>query len=107
VDTSYAMRIISKDYDFSIPHHRKKLKQYQIISKMTELTVISIDVYADDILIGSTPLSYDYTQSSNNQKLKMMVSGRFRCIKTDISITVNEQVQLTSFCFVFKQNTPK
>lgn len=107
VDTLFNVRITSKDYNFDIPHHRKKLKQYQLIMKMTELTIINADIYADDVLISSSPLSYDYTQKSDNQKLKLMASGRFRCVRTDLSVTVYEKIQLIGFCFVFKQNTPK
>lgn len=105
--TTYNMHIISKDYDFGMPHHRKKLKQYQILAKMSPMTFISVLVYTDNLLLTTSQLTYDHSQNTDAQKLKVMASGRFRYVKTDITIPVNERVQLIGFGFVFKMNTPK
>lgn len=105
--TTYNMHIISKDYDFGMPHHRKKLKQYQILAKMSPMTFISVLVYTDNLLLTASQLTYDHSQTTDAQKLKVMASGRFRYVKTDITIPVNERVQLIGFGFVFKMNTPK
>jgi hypothetical protein len=107
VSTPYNMRILSKDYDFSLPLHRKKLKQFQLMAKITNATTINVSLYADNTLITTTPLTYDSTQNTDAQKLKVMAAGRFRYVKYDISIPVNEQVQLIGYGFVFKYNTPK
>lgn len=107
VNTPYSMKITSKDFNFNMPHHRKKLKQYQILAKLTAVTTIYVELYLDNNLIGMFPLTYDLLQNSDAQKLKVMASGRFRYVKTDITIPVKETVQLIGFAFVFKQNTPK
>jgi hypothetical protein len=107
VNTPYNMRILSKDYTFGLPHHRKKLKQYQILSKMTNATTINVKLYTDKNLLSTTNLQYDAIQNTDAQKLKIMASGRFRYVQTDITITVNELVQLIGFGFVYKLNTPK
>lgn len=104
---TYQMRILSKDFDFGMPHHRKKLKQYQLLAKMTNVTTISVDTYLDNTLLSNTVLNYDSNQNSDAQKLKVMASGRFRYAKVDVKITVNELVQLIGFGFVYKLNTPK
>jgi hypothetical protein len=106
-NTPYNMHIVSKDYDFGMPHHRKKLKQYQILAKMSPMTFISVSIYTDNQLLTTSQLTYDPSQNTDAQKLKVMASGRFRYVKTDITIPVNERVQLIGFGFVFKQNTPK
>lgn len=107
VATTYTMKVHSKDYSFNQPHHRKKLKQYQLLVKLTSSTTINVSLYADNNLLSTTALTSDPTQNSDAQKLRIMSSGRFRYVKTEISFTVNELVQLTGFCFVFKMNTPK
>jgi hypothetical protein len=107
VSTTFNLRILSKDYDFNMPHHRKKLKQYQILAKMTSASTISVSLYTDNTLLSTTSLVNDPNQVTDAQKLKVMASGRFRYVKTDLTITVNELIQLIGFGFVFKQNTPK
>ena len=107
INTPYNMHIVSKDYDFGMPHHRKKLKQYQMIVKMSPMTFISVSIYTDNQLLTTSQLAYDPSQNTDAQKLKVMASGRFRYVKTDITIPVNERVQLIGFGFVFKMNTPK
>lgn len=107
VSTPYMMTIKSKDYDFGYPHHRKKIKEYQLLANLTSKSTITVSLYADNNLLVVTPLSFDPTQNSDSQKLKVMASGRFRYVKTVISIPVNELVQLIGFGFVFKENTPK
>jgi hypothetical protein len=105
--TPYVMRLVSKDYTFNIAHHRKKMKEYQLLVNLTSLTTITVSLYADNNVLTVTPLSFDPNQNSDAQKLKVMASGRFRYVKTDISIPVNELVQLIGFGFIFKENTPK
>lgn len=107
VKTQFTMRIISKDYHFGLPHHRKKLKQYQLIAKIGFITTMIVSIYADDNELTTMPLIYDYTQDSDTQKLKVMTSGRFRTVKTDLSVLVKEKLQLIGFGFIFKENTPK
>jgi hypothetical protein len=104
---TYNLKVTSKDYDFGMPHHRKKLKQYQILAKMTNLTTITVDIYLDNNLLSTTNLQYDPNQNTDAQKLKVMASGRFRYVKTNLTIPVNELVQLIGFTFVYKLNTPK
>ena len=105
--TAYNMRLLSKDYNFGYPHHRKKLKQYQILAKMTAQSGISVGLYLDNNLLSTTMLNYDATQNTDAQKLKLMASGRFRYVKTDIQVFVNEAIQITGFTFVYKLNNPK
>jgi hypothetical protein len=106
-DKFYTMNVQSKSYNFNMPHHKKKLKQYQLITNLSSISSIITTIYADNTLLTTKPLNYDPTQDSTAQKLNVMASGRFRCIKTDISIKVKEHIQLIGFGFVFKQNTPK
>ncbi len=107
VNTSYSVRIISKDFDFRKPHHRKKLKQYQILAGITSKTTINVKLYTDNTLAVTTSLTSDPNQNSDAQKLKIMANGRFRYVKSDITIPVNEVFNLIGFGFVFKENTPK
>jgi hypothetical protein len=106
-DKLYTMNVQSKSYNFNMPHHKKKLKQYQLITNLSSVSSIVTTVYADNNLLITKPLNYDPNQNADAQKLNVMASGRFRCIKTEISIKVKEPIQLIGFGFVFKQNTPK
>lgn len=106
-NTVYSLKIKSKDFHFGLPHHRKKLKQYQILAKITNVSAIGVTIYLDNNLLGSTTLNYDSAQNTDAQKLSMMASGRFRYVKTELVIDVNELVQLVGYGFVFKQGTPK
>jgi hypothetical protein len=106
-DKSYVMKVQSKSYNFNMPHHKKKLKQYQLITNLSSISSIIATVYADNTLLTTKPLNYDPNQDAAAQKLNVMASGRFRCIKTELSIRVKEPIQLIGFGFVFKQNTPK
>jgi hypothetical protein len=106
-DKAYTMNVQSKSYNFNMPHHKKKLKQYQLVTNLSSISSIMTTVYADNNLLITKPLNYDPNQNSDAQKLNVMASGRFRCIKTDMTINVKEPVQLIGFGFVFKQNTPK
>jgi hypothetical protein len=106
-DKSYVMKVQSKSYNFNMPHHKKKLKQYQLITNLSSVSSIIAMIYADNTLLTTTPLNYDPNQDAAAQKLNVMASGRFRCIKTELSIRVKEPIQLIGFGFVFKQNTPK
>jgi hypothetical protein len=106
-DKLYTMNVQSKSYNFNMPHHKKKLKQYQLITNLSSISSIMTTVYADNNLLITKPLNYDPNQNADAQKLNVMASGRFRCIKTEITIKVKEPVQLIGFGFVFKQNTPK
>lgn len=103
----YTMRVVSKDFNFKMPHHRKKLKQYQLIVNLTSISSLRVSTYVDNNLLSITPLGYDPLQNSDAQKLTIMASGRFRYVKTDITIPVKEHIQLVGFGYVFKQNTPK
>jgi hypothetical protein len=103
----YIAKIISKEFNFNMPHHRKKLKQYQLITSLTAISTIKVEIFLDGKVISTTPLGYDPEQNLTAQKLKVLTSGRFRQIKTAITIPVKEHVQLNGFSFVFKENTPK
>lgn len=106
-NSTYTMKIISKDFNFNLPHHRKKLKQYQLITKLTPVTTIEVRIFADNTLLNVTTLNYDSNQNSDAQKLSVTSSGRFRYVKTEVSTIVKEALQLIGYGFVFKQNTPK
>jgi hypothetical protein len=106
-NTTYSVKIQSKDYDFGYPHHRKKLKQYQILAKITAVTTITVDTYLDNNLLSTTNLIYDPNQNTDAQKLSVMASGRFRYAKINLTIPVNEIFQIVGFAFVYKMNTPK
>lgn len=104
---SYYLRIKSKHFHMGLPHHKKKLKQYQILAKMTNLTSIQVTIFADENLLTSAAIMYDPEQNTDVQKLKLMANGRFRYVRADVSILVHEQVQLIGYGWVFKQSTPK
>lgn len=107
VSIPYLMKLNSKDYTFNIPHHRKKLKQYQLLSKLTSVTTITVSMFADNNLLTVTPVSFDPNQNSDAQKLNIPASGRFRYVKVELSAPVNEALQFIGFGFIFKANTPK
>lgn len=107
VNTTYTMVVKSKNHNFKVPHHRKKLKQFQLLAGLTALSTINVKLYTDNNLLSTTDLSYDPLQNSDAQKLKIMASGRFRYTKFELSILVKERVQLTGWGIVFKENTPK
>lgn len=107
-NTTYYVRLTSKNYQFGQPHHRKKLKMFQLITRIGASTTISTKLYADDKLLSTTSLVSDATQTgADAQKLTIMQSGRFRYVHFEIEITVTEFVQLVGFGFIFKENTPK
>lgn len=106
--TVYTMKVHSKNFNFGHPHHRKKMKVYQLLAKLTNSTTITVKLYADDVLLSTTQLQHDPLQAgSDAQKLKIMQSGRFRYVQSEIEIPVNESVELIGFGFIFKENTPK
>jgi hypothetical protein len=107
VNKRYVAKIMSKQFNFNMPHHKKKLKQYQLITNLTATSTIKVEIFFDGKLITTTPVSYDPDQTSDTQKLKIMTSGRFRQIQTALTIPVKEHVQINGFGFVFKENTPK
>lgn len=99
--------ITSKDYDMNMPHHRKKMKQFQFLCELTSATSVTVLVYGDNTQLTSQTISHDTTQNSDADKLKVTTSGRFRYTKVDISFTVVEDVTILGYAFVFKLNTPK
>jgi hypothetical protein len=107
VSTTYTMSVTSKDFNFNMPHHRKKLKQFQLLAALTALSTVTVKLYTDNTLLSTTPLVYDPLQNSDAQKLKIMASGRFRYTKFEITSVVKERIQLTGWGIVFKENTPK
>jgi hypothetical protein len=104
--STYNMVVKSKNYSFNMPHHRKKLKQFQLLAKLV-ISTINVKVFTDNTQIVSSNLVYDALQNSDAQKLKVMCSGRFRYVKFEISYLVQELTQLTGFSFTFKENSPK
>lgn len=107
VNTVFNMHILSKDYDMNMPHHRKKLKQFQLLAELTALTTMSISIYGDNKLLTVQSISHDPVQNSDADKLKVTTSGAFRYVKVDIQIPITENVQLLGYAFIFKLNTPK
>lgn len=105
--TPFSVHLISKDFDFDMPHHRKKMKEYQVLMKLTSATSAVVKVYGDNTQLISKAITADAAQNSDAQKLKVQTSGRFRYAKTDILYTVTENTQLIGFGFIFKENTPK
>lgn len=99
--------IISKDYDMNMPHHRKKMKQFQLLAELTSATALTVTVYGDNIPLVTQPLSHDPNEMSDADKLKITTSGPFRYTKVDITIPVTEDIQLLGYAFIFKLNTPK
>lgn len=107
IDSLYSMTIISKDFNMGTPHHRKKMKQFQVLVNIGKKTNISTWLYADNTELTNQLLDNDPLQDSDAQKLKITVSGRFRYAKVKMIIPVKEFIQITGFGFVFKENTPK
>lgn len=105
--TPFSMKLVSKNFNFDMPHHRKKFKEYQVLAKLTAATTMTIKIYADENLLVSNPVTYDPLQNSDAQKLRVKTSGRFRYTSTDITIPVVENIQLIGYGFIFKENTPK
>jgi hypothetical protein len=107
--TRFTMTIASKDYDYGLPYHKKKLKQFQLISKVQSDTSIVVVLTADsttNLLIS--PVTVDPTKNgTDSQKFILPVNGRFRYIKSIIKAEVKSNVQLLSFGFVFKYSSPK
>jgi hypothetical protein len=106
-NTVFEMTIQSKDYDMNMPHHRKKMKQFQLLADMTGFTVVSVDVYGDNTLLTTQEVTHDPEQESDAEKLKVTTSGRFRYTKVNLRIPVKEDIQLLGYAFIFKLNTPK
>lgn len=107
VNTVFNIHIISKDYDMNMPHHRKKMKQFQLLSQLTNLTTMTVTVYGDNAPLVTQPVSHDPSQNSDADKLKVTTSGRFRYVRVDITIPVVEDIQILGYAFIFKLNTPK
>lgn len=107
VNDTFEIHIISKDYDMNMPHHRKKMKQFQLLAELSNYTVINVDMYGDNDLLTSQSITHDPDQNSDADKLKVTTSGRFRYAKVDITIPITEDIQLLGYAFIFKLNTPK
>lgn len=107
VNSKYNIRITSKNFNFDMPHHRKKLKQFQVIAKISVTTIVNVSLYVDNNLVSTTALTYDSLQNSDAQKLKIMASGRFRYAKFDINIEVDSDIELIGYTWIFKLSTPK
>lgn len=107
VNTPFYMHLISKDYDMNMPHHRKKMKQFQLLCNLTELSAMDITVYGDNLPLVTQPVTHDPQQDSDADKLKVTTSGRFRYTKVEIMLQVTEDVQMLGYAFIFKLNTPK
>lgn len=104
------MKLKSKDYNGGMPHHRKKIKQFQLLADLNN-TVISTSVYGDNTLVTPNGVAYDLvndpTQNSDAQKLRVSANGKCRYVKFDLSITMVENIRLIGFAFVGKDNSPK
>lgn len=107
LNSTYTILVHSKNFNFNMPHHRKKLKQFQLLVRLSQSTVITVSLYTDDNLLSTTPLLYDPLQNSDAQKLKIMASGRFRYTQFSLSAKVDGDIELVGYTWVFKQSTPK
>jgi hypothetical protein len=103
----FTLVLTSKDYDYGMPYHKKKLKQFQLLCQMNSLTTINVSLYMDDAPV-SQPISGDPAQNGrDSQKMNVTISGRFRYIKADLRIQIMENVKLLGFGFVFKYGQPR
>jgi hypothetical protein len=110
VTTVFNMVVGTKNYDFNMSHHKKKLKQFQLMLKLTSTTVVTASLYTDNVLVNSTPTTASGVvgkDSMDSQKFIFAASGSFRYIKAVISIPVKGTTQLLDFGFIFKQSSPK
>lgn len=103
----YSVRVTSKNFNFDIPHHRKKLKQFQVLANLLPTSQLRVILYCDNNVVADSTLTYDDLQNSDAQKLKIMASGRFRYTQFDITSEVNGKIELVGYTWIFKQSTPK
>lgn len=103
----FNIHLISKDYDMNMPHHRKKMKQFQFLCELTALSTASVKVYGDNVLLTTQSITHDPNQTSDADKLKVTTSGRFRYTKVDITLPVVEETVILGYAYIFKLNTPK
>lgn len=110
VNTTFTVTIITKDYDYGMPYHKKKLKQAQLIAKTKSDVTITLNLYGDDVQLNPTNNTAvgDPTKNSNDsQKFLLPASGRFRYIRGVLTFPVTDDVTLLGLGFVFKQSSPK
>ena len=107
VNTPYEANIVTKSIDFGMPYHRKKIKQIYILAQIHANLDMNVEVYTDDINVFTGTLTYDSLQTTDTQRLKAIVSGRFKSMKVSINFTVDGEVTLLGLGYVFKMNTPK
>lgn len=107
VNTQFAINIISKDYDYGMPYHKKKLKQFQLLCTLNSVTTVNVNLYLDDVIVAENVSGDPSQNNKDSQKLIISMSGRFRYIKTNLQITVMEDIQILGFGFIFKYGMPK
>jgi len=109
----YEAKVVTKKYDFDVPHNPKKLKElHLIVSQNTIDNNISLDVYGDDSLIVShSPLSkakksVEINESSNTVKVPLTPKGKVRVTQAAVRHRRNEPFTLLGIGFVFKLKRP-
>lgn len=109
-NTIFTVLISTKDFDYGMPYHKKKLKQVQLIAKTKADVTITLNLYGDDVLLNgsnNTIVSDPSKDGNDSQKFILSSSGRFRYIRGLISFQVKDDVTLLGIGFVFKQSSPK
>jgi hypothetical protein len=104
----FTLALVSKDYDYGMPYHKKKLKQFQVLCSMQTSTRILTTLYSDDgVLLAANMGTTAKDASNDSQKIIMAGNGRFRYIKADMRIGVLADFTILGFGFVFKYGAPK
>lgn len=104
----FTLVITSKDYDYDMPYHKKKLKQFQLLCNIGVSSTVVTNLYSDNgTLLTASLMTNAGDAADDSQKLIATGSGRFRYIKADMRVTVYEDLSILGFGFVFKYGMPK
>lgn len=104
----FTLVLTSKDYDYGMPYHKKKLKQLQVLCDITTASTIVANLYSDNgTLLTANMVTTSGDATDDSQKLIASGSGRFRYVKADLRVQVLEDFSILGFGFVFKYGQPK
>jgi hypothetical protein len=104
----FTLVLTSKDYDYGMPYHKKKLKQFQLLCDIGVSSTVVTNLYSDNgTLLTQNLITNSGDAADDSQKLIATGSGRFRYVKADMRIQVLEDVSILGFGFVFKYGMPK
>lgn len=104
----FTLTLVSKDYDYDMPYHKKKLKQFQLLCDIGVSTTVVTNLYSDNgTLLTANLVTNSGDAADDSQKLIATGSGRFRYIKADMRMQVLENISIIGFGFVFKYGMPK